>query len=185
MKRIYRIVTYLIFFVILPGYSLHALEVFNLFEISSGIHFLKDPRFAASYQLGYFVTEGVEIATGDGFHFGLSGAVSGIAPSEINLGVIYRGFASLGGKLSAGYIPSRMKFSPVAIGILGSAWGEYARYSDTDLFFFFMAAGLEPVLHFEVADKVGVRIGLPVRYCFRSGLSFHIYAGLSAALLLG
>ena len=185
MKRIYRIVTYLILFVILPTYSLHAIEFFNLFEISGGFNFLKDPRFASSYQLGYQVTEGIEISTPDGLRFGVVGAVSHTGPSEIILGVIYRGYVSVGGKLHVGYIQPRMSFSPVTLGILGAAQAEYARYSDTDLLFFFMSAAVEPVVSFIIANNVGIRLGLPVRYCFRGDLSFHIYAGITAALLIG
>ncbi len=185
MKRIYQIVTYLIFFVILPLPSLHAIEVFNLFEFSAGFNFLKDPRFAASYQGGYQVAEGVEISTPLGFHIGLAGAVARTEPSEINLGVVYRGYVAIGGKLHAGYIQPRVSFKPVTLGILGAAYADFARYTDTDLLFFFMSAAVEPIFLFQVAEKVGIRIGLPVRYCFRGDLSYHFYAGFAAAFLIG
>ena len=179
MKRSFRIVTYLIFFVILPFCSLHAADVFNLFEISGGFHFLKDPRFAAAYQPGYEVAEGIEFSPAPGFHIGLVGAVSRAGPSEINLGVIYRGYVSVGGKLHAGYIRPRISFSRVTLGVLGAVKAEYARYFDTDLLFFYISAAIEPVVSFPVARNVGIRFGLPVRYCFRGDLSFHIYTGLT------
>ena len=185
MKRIYRIVAYLIFFVIFPAGSLYAIEIYNLFEVSAGAHFLKDPRFAASYQLGYQVTEGIEFSGPGGFSIGLTGAISRVEPSEINLGVLYRGYISVGGKLHAGYIRPRVSFSPVTFGILGTAHAEYARYYDTDLLFFFVSAGAEPVVLFRAADNVGIRLGIPVRYCFRSDLSFHIFGGITAAFLIG
>jgi hypothetical protein len=185
VKRIYRILTYLIFFVILPTCSLYAIDVFNLLEISGGFHFLKDPRFASAYQPGYEVAEGIELSPAPGLHIGLVGAVSITEPSEINLGVIYRGYVAVGGKLHAGYIQPRISFSPVTLGILGALQAEYARYFDTDLLFFFMSAAVQPVVSIPIAHNVGVRFGLPIRYCFRGDLSFHIYTGITAAFLIG
>ena len=185
MKRVYRIVPYLILFVIFPARPSVALDFANLFRFSTCLHFVKEQRFDTAIQPGYSISEGIELSTGSGMHIGAAGTVGHLAPSFVKDGVSYRGFASLGGEIIAGYLHPETLLHRVRIGIFGFAGAEYARYFATDLIFFYLTAGAAPAVSVQLAGNVAFRFSFPVRYNFRRDLSYHLYFGLASTFLIG
>jgi len=185
MKRVYPIVAHLIIFVILPVCDVHALEIKENFNFYAGFDFIKKPGFAASYQPGYRVAKGIELFTEMGVILGTSGFFLQANTSPSNIGVIYRGCSAVGGELYAGYIYPRALFNLVQMGAAVSVRGEYARYFQTDLLFFYLSAAVTPILLFQLDEMTALKIGIPVSYCFRQELSYHIRIGAGVAFLIG
>ncbi len=185
MKRIYRIVAYLIFFVILPLCPAGALEIAEFFEISGGLDLMKRPAIAASYQPDYVVAQGLELSFLGCAYTGIAGLVSQTATSPVRSGVIYRGFVTIGGKLYAGYIHPKTFLNLFKPGGEAAFRAEFARYHETDLLFFYLTAMWTPEALFQLAESVAIRVGLPVSYSFRTDLSYHLRVGVSVAFLIG
>jgi hypothetical protein len=185
VKRVYSIVAQLVTFVILPASSLGALELNEHFQFSFGWDLVKKPEFAASYQPGYRVAEGIELSLENGLILGVAGIVTQTGASAANAGVVYRGFTAIGAKLHAGYVYPRPLGNLLLIGASARLTAQFARYFQTDLLFFYLAAGLSPELSFSLGDAVWVRVGAPVSYGFREALSYHIRFGAEVAFLIG
>lgn len=183
MSNLPRIVAYLVFFVILGSSGLCALSVLSTTSAEVNISVLKDPRFPAQLQAGYGVSQGVEYTWDTGFFTSLELGYVALRDTGLASGTGYSGIAGIEISLDYGYVSYR-DGSRVLPGIGGEIRGNFVRYIDTPLLFFYPAISVYPSAQFELSPGSDLRFALPVRWHVRLDTQFHVSVGVAATFLL-
>lgn len=188
VKATYPIVAFLLLLVIFPM-SLSAIEQNRLYRFSADVAFVRDPRYAMSYQLGYSTGIGLNIGFSPEVGAALEGGVSVFDSSPFQDGVQYRGFTSVYAEALFDLSFRLGKLGWHTRGRFGARAGgriDYAQYSLTSLYLFFPGIVFTPYFSIATSGRgaVAFRTGLPLLCFFRHDLDIFISTGISFEILI-
>ena len=103
--------------------------------------------------------------------------------------VLYRAFNALGGSVGGGFVlPEFQIFGefPAVPSVTLRAYGNFASYTYTDIYYFYPSLEIEPGFTFGryYDDRLQLELGLPIEWNFQRDLDLFISGGLSLSASL-